>query len=171
MDSLSSASPRISAVRMDSPPTACMVDIYHPMQANLLLKTNIDALLRARGQTRKDLAMWCRRTESWISKAFLDPNRSIPLRYFDRIADFFGLATYQLFQPGITPYTERRSGKERRSGMERRLSHVDRIRSQVREEPYRTMIAAAREAERLETEKQTAHRDPKETRTSRRRRR
>jgi hypothetical protein len=141
------------------------------MQANLLLKTNIDALLRARGQTRKDLAMWCRRSESWISKAFRDPNRSIPLRYFDRIADFFGLATYQLFQPGITPYTERRSGKERRSGMERRLSHVERIRSQMREEPYRTMINAAREAERIETEQRTrAHPDPHETRSPRRKR-
>jgi hypothetical protein len=157
---------------MDGTATAYVVDSYHPMQANLLLKTNIDALLRARGQTRKDLAMWCRRTESWISKAFRDPNRSIPLRYFDRIADFFGLATYQLFQPGITPYTERRSGKERRSGMERRLSHVDRIRSQMREEPYRTMTAAVREAERIETERRTrAHRDPNDTQARQRKRR
>jgi len=155
---------------MDGTATAYVVDSYHPMQANLLLKTNIDALLRARGQTRKDLAMWCRRTESWISKAFRDPNRSIPLRYFDRIADFFGLATYQLFQPGITPYTERRSGKERRSGMERRLSHVDRIRSQMREEPYRTMIAAAKEAERREAEQPGRTRDPKETESKRRKR-
>jgi hypothetical protein len=138
------------------------------MKANLLLKTNIDALLRARGQTRKDLAMWCRRTESWISKAFRDPNRSIPLRYFDRIADFFGLATYQLFQPGITPYTERRSGKERRSGIDRRLSHIDRIRSMIREDPYRAAVAAVNEAERIEKEHRTRVQDPKETRSPRR---
>jgi hypothetical protein len=157
---------------MDGTATAYVVDSYHPMQANLLLKTNIDALLRARGQTRKDLAFWCRRTESWISKAFRDPNRSIPLRYFDRIADFFGLATYQLFQPGITPYTERRSKRERRSGIDRRLSHIDRIRSTIREDPVRTAVLAAREREaQIAVKLDRDRRDPKETRTSRKARR
>lgn len=99
-----------------------VVEVYTPpMRANLLLKHNIDALLRARGQTRKDLAMWCHRTESWISKIFLNANREIPLKYLDRIADFFGLATYQLFAPGISPLTERRKGHERRNGKDRRI--------------------------------------------------
>lgn len=79
------------------------------MRASLLLKSNVDALLRARGQNRKDLAQWCRRSESWISKIFRNPNKDLPLRYYDRIADFFGLAVYELFRPGISPLTERRA--------------------------------------------------------------
>jgi hypothetical protein len=96
----------------------------HTVKAHHLLKTNVDALLRARGQTRKDLAMFCRRTESWISKIFSDPERNIPLKYLDRMANFFGLATYQLFQPGISPLTERRKGTDRRSGVDRRVSRA-----------------------------------------------
>lgn len=96
------------------------------MKANALLKHNIDTLLRGRGQTRKDLAQWCYRTESWISKIFQTDKREIPLKYLDRIADFFGLATYQLLQPGISPLTERRHG-ERRGGRDRRIGHAHRL--------------------------------------------
>lgn len=92
------------------------------MQANRLMKQNIDALLRARGQTRKDLALWCRKTESWISKIMRSERREFPMKYFDRIADFFGLATYQLLQPGINPLTERRSRLNRRVVPDRRIS-------------------------------------------------
>lgn len=92
------------------------------MRANSLMKSNINALLRARGQTRKDLAVWCRKTESWISKIMTEDRREFPMQYFDRIADFFGIATYQLLQPGITPLTERRAKVPRRSGMDRRMS-------------------------------------------------
>jgi transcriptional regulator with XRE-family HTH domain len=94
------------------------------LKAHLLLKSNVDALLHARGQTRKELAVYCRRTESWISQIFTKQERNIPLKYLDRIADFFGIATYQLFQPGITPLTERRRGADRRSGRDRRLSRA-----------------------------------------------
>src|SRR5688572_28383343 len=92
------------------------------LQAGLLLKRNIDALLRARGQTRHDLAMWCRRTDAWLSK-IMDPNgaRGLPLKYVDRISDFFGITAYQLFQPGISPLMERRM-TERRSGLDRRVA-------------------------------------------------
>jgi hypothetical protein len=96
----------------------------HRMHANRLMKSNIDALLRARGQTRKDLAIWCRKTESWISKIFTEDRREFPMQYFDRIADFFGIATYQLLQPGISPLTERRAGTQRRSGRDRRVSRL-----------------------------------------------
>jgi DNA-binding Xre family transcriptional regulator len=92
------------------------------MKANLLLKHNIGALLRARGQTQKDLAQWCHRTEAWLSKIFTDEKRGVPLKYLDRIGDFFGIATYQLLQPGITPLTERRSRVDRRNGRDRRMS-------------------------------------------------
>jgi transcriptional regulator with XRE-family HTH domain len=94
------------------------------LKAHYLLKQNVDALLKARGQSRKELAFFCRRSEAWISQIFTKQDRNIPLKYLDRIADFFGLATYQLFQPGISPLTERRSGHERRSGRDRRLSRA-----------------------------------------------
>lgn len=97
-----------------------------PVKAHLLIKTNIDALLRARGETRKALAQWCHRSESWISKAFRDPNRSIPLRYLDRISDFFGVETHQLFQPGLSANTERRQ-RDRRTGRERRVGPAVRL--------------------------------------------
>ena len=94
------------------------------MKATYLLKQNIDTMLKARGQTRHDLAMWCRRSDPWLSKLFTDENRNIPLKYLDRIADFFGIATYQLFQPGISPLTERRKSADRRSGQDRRVSRA-----------------------------------------------
>jgi hypothetical protein len=94
------------------------------LKAVLLLKSNIDTLLQARGQTRKELAFWCRRSESWLSQIFTDDERNMPLKYLDRIADFFGIATYQLMQPGISPLAERRSASERRSGKDRRLSRA-----------------------------------------------
>jgi hypothetical protein len=98
------------------------------VQATRLLKSNIDALLRARRQTRHDLAMWCRRSDPWLSKILsespTDQARGVPLKYLDRIADFFGLAAYQLLQPGLTGLLERRKA-ERRSGRDRRLSALN----------------------------------------------
>jgi len=91
------------------------------MKANVLLKRNIDALLKRRGHSQKDLAQYCYRTEEWLSKALRDEKRGIPLKYLDRIAAFFGIEPYQLVQPGINALTERRSGLERRSGTERRI--------------------------------------------------
>lgn len=94
------------------------------VKANHLLKSNVDALLKARGHTRKDLARYCRRSESWISQIFRDRDRNIPIKYLDKMAEFFGLATYQLLQPGISPLTERRRGRDRRSGRDRRISRA-----------------------------------------------
>lgn len=96
------------------------------MRANQLLKHNIDTILKIRGLNRKDLAQWCYRTESWISKIYRNANREIPLKYLDRIADFLGVATYQLFQPGISPLTERRRAINRRTVAERRIGHAQR---------------------------------------------
>lgn len=102
------------------------------MKANELMKRNIDALLHARHQQRKDLAVWCRRGESWISKIMKEDRREFPMKYWDRIADFFGIATYQLLQPGISPLTERRKGGDRRSGQDRRKSAINhRVRETV----------------------------------------
>jgi hypothetical protein len=103
----------------------CCSEIQNIVQpeltANQLLKHNIDALLKARGQTRVSLAMWCRCSRSWLDKAFSDTSRGIPVKYLDRISKFFGLAIYQLFSPGIDPLTERRT-IHRRKGRDRRLS-------------------------------------------------
>lgn len=109
-------------------------DLSTDMRASGLLKHNIDALLTGRRQNRKDLADWCRRSESWISKIFSSPKREIPLKYLDRIADFFGLATYQLFQPGISELTERRVHSDRRTGRDRRQSHAQRVMFDVGQE-------------------------------------
>lgn len=98
------------------------------MKANLLLKHNIDTLLKARHQTRRDLAAWVRQSldpkkiDPWISQIFTNPDREFQMKYLDRMADFFGIAVYQLFQPGISPLTERRSGTERRRVKDRRIS-------------------------------------------------
>ncbi len=96
-------------------------DLGVTLRANVLMKRNVDALLRGRKQTRKDLADWCRKSESWISKIMAEDRREFPMKYFDRIADFFGIATYQLLQPGISSLTERRAGRDRRALMERRV--------------------------------------------------
>jgi transcriptional regulator with XRE-family HTH domain len=101
------------------------------LKAVYILKKNIDALLQARGQKRKELAQYCGRTEAWMSQIFTKPHREIPLKYLDRIADFFGLAPYQLFQPGISPLTERRKGGDRRSGVDRRVIDVADVRAVV----------------------------------------
>lgn len=98
------------------------------LKADRLLKHNIDSLLKARGQTRHELALYCRRSDAWLSKIMSGDesggDRNVPLKYLDRIADFFGVATYQLFQPGISPLTERRLVHERRSGRDRRISNA-----------------------------------------------
>jgi hypothetical protein len=100
------------------------------MKALPLLKHNIDTLLHARRQTRRDLAQWVRQSmnnkiiDPWISHIFNTPDAEIQTKYLDRIADFFGVSVYQLFQPGISHLTERRKS-ERRSGKDRRLSAMN----------------------------------------------
>lgn len=91
------------------------------MKAPLILAQNIDALLRGRHLTNHDLAQYCRHTDTWISNV-LSGQRNISLPDLDHIAAFFGIETYQLFQPGISQLTERRKS-DRRSGRERRLGH------------------------------------------------
>lgn len=93
------------------------------MKATRILAENISHLLRSRGESQHSLAGWCGHSDVWLSK-FLKHEREVQLKDLDRIADFFGIATYQLFQPGISPITERRKGGERRTGRDRRVSHA-----------------------------------------------
>jgi hypothetical protein len=97
------------------------------MKATLLIKHNVQTLLRVRHQSRKDLAQWCYKSESWISKILKEPRREFSIRDVDRMADFFGIATYQLFQPGISSLTERRRGTDRRTGRDRRVGNSHRV--------------------------------------------
>lgn len=93
------------------------------MKAPRLLAENIGSLLMGRRQSQHDLAQWCHHTDVWLS-AILAGKRGLRLTDLDRIAEFFGIAAYQLLQPGISPLTERRSGKDRRSGRDRRIGHA-----------------------------------------------
>lgn len=84
------------------------------MKANLLLKQNIRTLLDRRREDQIALARWVRpgvkNPAPWLSQILSSQTREFQTRYLDRIADFFGIATYQLLQPGISPLTERRKG-------------------------------------------------------------
>lgn len=112
------------------------------LRALFIIRTNISGLLHQRNESQKDLAGWLSKDKSWMNK-FLNGTREIQLKDLDRIADFFGLATYQLFQPGVVPGSERRSGRERRSGADRRVSHA-----------HRNMISVASEINRLRPRRQ-----------------
>lgn len=107
------------------------------MKASQLLIRNVLALLHDRNLNQHDLAQWCHHSDPWLSY-FLKGRRQIQMKDLDRIADFFGIATYQLFQPGLTQETERRSGRDRRKNRDRRISHAQ-----------RNMIAVATEIDRL----------------------
>lgn len=85
------------------------------------LRQNIETLLRIRKEHQKTLAFATGIDKSTINK-FLGGTRELQLADLDKVAEFFGIATYQLFQPGIAPLTERRLG-ERRRGRDRRIGH------------------------------------------------
>jgi len=96
------------------------------MKAARRLAENVSALLVAQRHKQTDLAQWCRRSDVWVSQ-FLRGERNWQLDDLDRVADFFHIATYQLFQPGIASTTERRAGIDRRSGKERRIGQTQRM--------------------------------------------
>ena len=95
-----------------------VVELYG-MRADRLLADNLRALIHERRAKQYELARWCGHSEVWISQ-ILRNERTVTVKDLDRIADFFGLQPYHLFQPGIHGVAERRSGTDRRSGKERR---------------------------------------------------
>jgi transcriptional regulator with XRE-family HTH domain len=101
------------------------------------LRQNVLELLRVRHEDQKTLAFHMGIDKSTINK-FLKGTREVQLADLDSMADFFGIATYQLFQPGISRLTERRSGRDRRSARERRIGHTQRV-----------MLAVAGEIDRV----------------------
>lgn len=90
------------------------------------LRENVKALLLARKEDQKTLAFHMGVHPTTVNK-FLQGTREVQLAALDSMADFFGIATYQLFQPGISRLTERRSGRDRRSGTDRRIGHTKRV--------------------------------------------
>lgn len=111
------------------------------LKATYLFIGNVKELIEKRHHTQKELADWCRHSEVWISK-ILKGEREAQMKDLDRIADFFGLATYQLFQPGVTAVTERRRGPDRRSGKDRRVSNAVRVMREVEAEIDRARASA-----------------------------
>lgn len=96
-----------------------------PMSADHLLAENVRALLAADPRSQSDLAQWCRHSSVWVSQ-FLTGKRKWKVEDLDRVADFFNLSTFQLFQPGIAnSNTERRIG-QRRQREERRRTQSER---------------------------------------------
>ena len=114
-------------------------DRFAAFNTAALLAANIQTLLRERGQTQKELAVHCKHSEVWISK-ILCGDRAVRLKDLDFVANFFGIATYQLFQPGISPLTERRSNRDPRSGRDRRISDAQR----VMQMPPKPLVTVAR---------------------------
>ena len=99
----------------------------YELRALYLLRNNIAGLLTIRRETQVTLARAVGKKKSWINK-ILNGQRGMQMEDLDGIASFFGVAPYQLFQPGTAQITERRSGQERRSGHDRRVSHLTRQR-------------------------------------------
>jgi transcriptional regulator with XRE-family HTH domain len=102
---------------LDLPPTM-------PYKALAQLRMNVDYLLLSRRRTRADLAAEMKIDPSTLTK-FFNGTREIQFHHLDGMAGFFGLDTYELFRPGISPLTERRKIKDRRMGLDRR--RVDRL--------------------------------------------
>lgn len=98
----------------------------HSMKATRRLAENVVELLERHHLTQHDLAQWCRKSDPWVSQ-FLRGERNWQLDDLDRVADCFGLQTYQLFIPGVSARTERRAGVDRRSVKDRRVGQAQRF--------------------------------------------
>lgn len=96
------------------------------MKAPFILRHNITALLAARKETATSLARYCGNHKTWASQFLTGKRDELQLEDIDKIADFFGIANYQLFQPGINTLTERRRTLDRRASQERRIGHQGR---------------------------------------------
>lgn len=92
-------------------------------KALIVLKRNLAHLLTDRKENQATLARAVGHSKAWINKFLNDTTdrTEIKIKDVDQLASFFGVEPYQLFQPGISRLTERRTGVERRSGRERRI--------------------------------------------------
>lgn len=98
------------------------------LKALYILRQNVRALLMARKESEAALATVLGFKHRSSLNKFLNNERSgFQMSRLDRLAAFFGLPIYQLFQPGISALTERRRHGERRTGRERRQGHAHRV--------------------------------------------
>ena len=95
-------------------------------KAVVQLRENLKGLLVSFKVNQKDLAHAIGRHPTTLNK-FLQGTRELQFEDVDQIADFFGLKVYELFQPGGSRLTDRRSGLERRQGKERRIGPAHRM--------------------------------------------
>jgi transcriptional regulator with XRE-family HTH domain len=110
-----------------------VTDSQYNRKALFIARENIRTLLQARNETQTLLARYCGHDKSWLNK-FLNEGRGVQIGDLDKVAAFFGIEVYQLFQPGITRLTERRSQADRRLGHERRIGHTNRLISYLQTE-------------------------------------
>lgn len=131
-----------------------------------LLRENIRYLLDKRKESQTALAHACGHQKAWINKFLQDtkivagrkvPNdREVSIVDMGKIAEFFGLYVYQLFQPGISAMTERRTATDRRSGQERRIGHAGRQLATLRAEVDKVPRLASHDHAALRPETATA---------------
>jgi hypothetical protein len=97
------------------------------LKALHILRQNVRVLLLKRRESEALLsAALGFKHRSSLNKFLNNDRAGFQLWRLDRLAAFFGLPVYQLFQPGISPLTERRRSGERRCGQDRRISHAQR---------------------------------------------
>ena len=92
-----------------------------------VLRQNVRWLLTDRKESEATLAQWLGfKHRSSLNKFLNNERAGFQMARLDRLGAFFGLPVYQLFQPGISRLTERRT-RERRTGHERRIGHTPRV--------------------------------------------
>lgn len=97
------------------------------LKALYILRQNVRDLLLARKESEAWLAQCLGFKHRSSLNKFLNSERAgFQMSRLDKMAAFFGLPVYQLFQPGISAVTERRTGVSRRSGRDRRVGHAHR---------------------------------------------
>jgi hypothetical protein len=102
-----------------------MADAQLALKATERLKQNVIALLKKNGSSVKDMVRALHLKDvSWWSHLQGDPDRGLPSKHYDRLADFLHVEVYQLFVPGIAGAPDRRSATDRRRQPERRVSTI-----------------------------------------------
>lgn len=98
------------------------------LKALHLLRQNVRALLVTRKESEALLAKCLGFKHRSSLNKFLNSERAgFQMWRLDKLAAFFGLPVYQLFQPGISPLLDRRVDPDRRSGKDRRIGHSQRV--------------------------------------------
>jgi transcriptional regulator with XRE-family HTH domain len=95
-----------------------------------IVRDRIRALLDASPDNQRGLAMYCRKSQSWVSK-ILKAKRNLSLRDIDAVAGFFNMTAPQLLTLPDRPllYPDRRTNKDRRHGAkDRRVGRERRTR-------------------------------------------